>query len=384
MFQFKNTEPGLKESVPSNALPNTFGKVRTFKDDLENFQKGATDKDSFEQNDIPPLKSERHPLENISEPKPLPQTVPDTPNEEIVPGNPFQSMPTPPPLSSANTGPGLPEFKSSPSQSFFAEKPAAPEVALPENKNSGATPPRTKRKILLPLVIILILFIAGAGFYYYWFFMRSASPAVSPPPAAQTVPNSPQTAPPASSDAQSKNLRQLVVDTSQGFAETKNAIQKFAAEFAASAAENDLVEVKLIGKDNLPIGKKDFFTGFETTVPEAALVKLSEDYSLFARKEGDVARLGLVFKTVTASGLTDEMKNWEPQIVKALSSLYAGQAPTGTGAFSSNRYKNADIRYFNFSSPAGASLDYSVISNFLVIGTSKDSMRAILDYMSEK
>jgi hypothetical protein len=142
--------------------------------------------------------------------------------------------------------------------------------------------------------------------------------------------------------------------------------------------------VKVLDQANQPIGKKDFFAGFGITVPDAVAMKFSEDYSLFVKKEGGAAKIGLVFKTVTSSGLADEMKNWEPTMANDLSPVFAGQTPTGAGPFNSSRYKNADIRYSNFSSPADTSLDYSLIANFLVIGTSKDTTRATLDYMSEK
>jgi len=177
-----------------------------------------------------------------------------------------------------------------------------------------------------------------------------------------------------------------MVDTSQSATEIKSAVQKYAIEFAGSASGGNLIEVKIIDKNSgQPIGKKDFFSGLGAAVPDSMLMKLSEDYSVFVTKEGDSARMGLAFKTVTSSGLSDEMKNWEPTIAAELASLYLGQAPMpAVSTFSSSRYKNADIRYFNFSSPAGTSLDYSVISNFLIIGTSKDSMRAILDYMAGK
>ena len=181
------------------------------------------------------------------------------------------------------------------------------------------------------------------------------------------------------------NLRKMIVDTSQGSTAIKNTVATFATEFVATASEGDLIEAKVLDQANQPIGKKDFFAGFGITVPDAVAMKLSEDYSLFVKKEGGAAKLGLVFKTVTSSGLADEMKNWEPTIITDLNSIYFGQALLpATGTFDSAKYKNADIRYSNFSSPAGASLDYSVIANFMVIGTSKDTTRAILDYMSQK
>jgi len=386
MFQFKNAGLGMNEPNTSSALPNTFGKVRTFKEDLENFEKGTPAQDVPEEIAIPPAEAKKPIVENHLQRQALPRTMPAAPAAEYPPGSPFQSVPTPPPVSSpspgANPDAQLPPFKSSPSQSFFAEKPASKESFSPEQTGNNQPFPQKKSKggLILTLVAILIVAAAGAGFYYYWFNIRSTSPAT---PSTPAVP-APQAETPTPSESQNKNLRNLVVDTSLGQSEMKNAIQKFATEFSSSASESDLAEVKIVGTDGQPIGKKDFFSGVGVAVPDSVLMKLSEDYSLFARKESGATKLGFVFKTVTSSGLADEMKNWEPTLPTDLAPLYAGQAPTGTGTFSSSRYKNADIRYFNFSSPADTSLDYSVISNFLVIGSSKNTTRAILDYMSEK
>ena len=237
----------------------------------------------------------------------------------------------------------------------------------------------------MPLITILIVVAAGAGFYYYWFHIKNNSPATPPVSTSQTPPASAPATPPVAPESQNKNLRSLVVDTSQGPTEIKNAVQKFATEFASSASESDLVEVKIIGKDNQPIAKKDFFSGIGATVPDSVLMKLSEDYSLFARKEGDSVKLGVVFKTVTSSGLTDEMKNWEPTIIADLDFHFIL-------AKSVSRHRNIQIqpiqerRYpiFQFFKPDRHFSRLFRISNFLVIGTSKDTERAILDYMSEK
>jgi len=382
MLQFKNEGLGTKKPDTSNALPNTFGKVRTFKEDLENFEKGLSPKDDLDDIDLSPSTANKPVIESPLAKQEMPQTMPATPAAEPFSKNPFQSVPTPPPIPVPNSV--LPSFKSSPSQSFFGGNPPAKPNSLPEIQEEQVVPQKKKRGLTL-LIIILLLAIGGAGFYYYWFYIQNNSSLFSffSAPAAST----PET-PPASSTtpatSQNKNLRNLVVDASQGPAEIKDVVQKFTTEFSASASESDLIEVKLVGKNNQPIGKKEFFSGIGATIPDAVLMKLSEDYSLFTRKEGGVAKLGFVFKTVTSSGLADEMKKWEPTLKNDLISLYIGQAPTGIGAFKLSQYKNADIRYFNFSSPADTSLDYSVISNFLVIGTSKNTTRAILDYMSEK
>ncbi len=385
MFQFKNSGSGEEPSL-ANKLPNFHGKVRTFKEDTENFEKGQLDTTSLEEENLfsspAPAPAEKsfspqQPLtgENPSKPQPT------YPKKEAPPENPFQSMPTPPPVSSPE--PDLSALKSSPSQSFFSEKPPASENIIPPQTETKTSPQKPKKTIFVSLIILFAAIIAAAGFYYYWFYIKGAVPAtpVAPEtalPETQPTPDTP------SENSQNNNLRKIIVDTSKSPTEIQSAATTFATDFIATAPEGNLIEVKILDQANQPIGKKVFFTGFGITVPNAVAMKLSEDYSLFVKKEEGAAKLGLVFKTVTSSGLTDEMKIWEQTIANDLKPIFAGQTPTGAAAFNSSRYKNADIRYSNFSSPADTSLDYSVISNFLVIGTSKDATRTILDYMSEK
>jgi len=377
MFQFKKAAPGTNEPATTNAQSNSYGKVRTFKDDFASFEKGDLNKDlsGIENLSFPPA-----PEKTSAGQSPIaPETKLPISENKIIPSNPFQSVPATPPIPSASAA--LPAFKSSPSQSFFEEKTTQEETVAPKQNEIPLPPKKSGKKFIVFLIILLVLILAGSGFYYYWFFLKkNSSPQASDTSATQN-----KTTSAVSSDSQNKNLRQLIVDTSQSPTEIKSATAKFAADFMSAAAENDLAEVKILDKNNQPVAKKDFLSGFGLTIPEAVTGKLSEDFSLFVKKEQGAAKLGLVFKTVTSANLALEMTKWEPTMTADLNSLYLVPASSsGTIVFNPTKYKNADIRYFNFSSPADTSLDYSVISSFLIIGTSKDSARSILDYMSEK
>ncbi len=381
MFQFKSSGLSIKEPDNSSALPNNFGKVRTFKEDLENFKKKGADKENNEDfllNSTPSQETERS-LEKQSF---SPATPANANGNKIPDNNPFQSVPMPSPLSSPESD--FSNLKSAPSQSFFAENPPAPDNILPENKKEEPATPKKNKSKLVVLIFVIFIAAAGASFYYYWFYFKNNPSLISQTPANQTS-SSAENAASISSNLQGNNLQRLIIDTEKSPLEIKNAVSKLTTEFAASSAENDLIEIKVISQDNQPIGKKDFLSGFGLTIPETVLAKLSESYSLFLKKEGGTAKLGIVFKTITSSGLNEEMKKWESNMATSLKSLYLEKvsAPAEI-TFNSSQYKNADIRYFNFSSPLNFSLDYSIISNFLVIGTSKDSMRSILDYMAKK
>jgi len=350
MFQFKNSSSGSGDPSLANKLPNFHGKVRTFKEDTENFEKGSSGQPvvAEESRFSPPAEKTISPLQSLAgEESRQPQPI--SPRRDVQTENPFQSMPTPPPASSPE--PDLSALKPSSSQSFFSEKPADAENIFPPQTEMQSAPKKPKKAIFISLAILLAVIIAAAGFYYYWFYIKGAT-STAPVANKATSPGTEPTATVPSDIPQNNNLRKLIVDTSQGSTAIKSAATTFTTDFVATASEGDLIEVKVLDQTNQPIGKKDFFVGFGITVPDAVAMKLSEDYSLFVKKETGAAKLGLVFKTVTSAGLAEEMKIWEPTMTKDLTPVFSGQTPTDAGSFNSSRYKNADIRYSNFSSPA--------------------------------
>ncbi|MDD3487017.1 MAG: hypothetical protein PHF35_01400 [Candidatus Moranbacteria bacterium] len=407
MFQFKNAGPNaLTPNIPNQVAPSPPAKIRTFKEDLENFQK--TGKTAGDEEISVPMKESRSTaqenkpaIQEKPEEKPMAETsLFNQAKSELPPDSPFQSVPAPPPSSAIAGNNELPLSQdNASSQSFFGEKPAAtPKREDLDNIDISGDKPKKSHAGLLLFIFLVML---GAGACYYWFFIGNNTVSLFGYTIGKTIslesinpePESEQAQTPETSstttdapEAQNQNFRNLVVDMGGNESQPiAAAAKRFAADFLASAEDGQLVEIKVSGKDGQAIGKDDFVSGSKITVPDAVFSKLSEDYSLFARKEEDVVRIGLVFKTVTSSGLAEEMKRWEPTIASNLENLYVDRPsiPAST-TFSSTQYKSADIRYFNFSSPKDTSLDYSVISNFVIIGTSKDTMRAILDYMSAK
>jgi len=99
--------------------------------------------------------------------------------------------------------------------------------------------------------------------------------------------------------------------------------------------------------------------------------------------------MGAAFKLSQTSGLSESLKNEEGTMAKNLMSFYLDAAlPEVQPAFNSSKYKSADIRYFNFPSPPNTSLDYTIVpgqdNNYFIFATSKNTVRSVLDYMSEK
>ena len=63
--------------------------------------------------------------------------------------------------------------------------------------------------------------------------------------------------------------------------------------------------------------------------------------------------------------------------------LFLESKPILSGnVFKSGAYKDASVRYLNFSSPSSTSIDYSIFKNSLLIGTCQDALRMAVDNLS--
>lgn len=388
MFQIKRspTEPNPTNINTNTALPNNYGHVRTLKDDLAN------------------LKSEKKetPAEPLPQP-PLPQPaeikLADQPTIAAQPPAPEQKIsltnfsPAQKEKPSEAVGSGQKNDMPSPfgSETFFQTQSPFDEKAEAPKKEAGKAPGKSSNKLIIILSSLFVLAILGGGVSYWWFFMRS--PAKESTPTTPTVPatTAQNNGTPASTaeTAQNQNLKQWTLDLESDKIANKLAIERYAKNLAGSASQGKATEVKLFSKDSQPIAPKIFSGIFDFSFPASVSEKLTNDYSLFVSSENDEPRLGAAFKLTQSGNLAESLKSEEKDLFSNLKSFYLDKLPANPQtAFNSSQYKNADIRYLNFPSPANTSLDYTVLSSkensYFIFSTSKDSLRAILDYMSEK
>ena len=406
MFQFSGSNANPENQESHNALPNYYGQIRTLKKDYAAFKEGKT---TNGENSEEKLKSENIKTASISfsdknetAPAPSPfqmpavtpgpssdiQQAPSLSQQPIQEAHPLQptdqrseqilssAQEPAPPLSGEKFEFSQKTSTFSDSQSHFAEDTSEIDLEKEVAKQGGMS-----GRFIAIATTLLVLIIGGAGFYYWWFFVKNNSPKA---PAASEI-ATPQTSQP---ETKNENLRYLNIDASSGKADVQSSLKNLASSFLSTASDNDLIEVKLLGSDNQQLGVKEFIDNFGLTIPSALKEKFTDDYSLFIKDEGSEARTGAVFKLSGSADVAENLKQWEPTIIADLSSFYLSKKTINENmAFSSSRYKNADIRYYNFPSPnpGSLSLDYSFVtdnvSNYLIVGTSKETARSILDYL---
>lgn len=420
MFPFKKSQkPNLSNPDSGIAASDTSGTIRTLKKDVENFRSGHAKADDTDENEnaatiglptaqvsqsaspaSPPASSNRgeslgglKPKQGESAPQ---QTIHDnfpavglpaekkfiqyppknTPQDNLsaMPDNPNSIRQTLPDPFGSN-----PLFQT---ESPFSEKRDASPQELLESKG------KTSRKLAIILSSVLIAAALGGGFYYWWFFFKDR--ASNDPESNQTSIALNGNDQKKTGDQENQRLRRWKLDSESDKIAAKLAIGKYAQSFISAGQENELAEIKIVTKNDQPVGSKKFEEIFSFQIPNSISGNLTEEYSLFVMKELSEPKMGAAFKlSAQPPATTQTLKGDEGSIAANLASFYLDKNPNfSQSAFDSSKYKNADIRYSTFPGLINVSFDYTILSDkqnsYFIFSTSKNSLRAILDYMSEK
>ncbi|HOX10458.1 MAG TPA: hypothetical protein P5323_00310 [Candidatus Moranbacteria bacterium] len=344
--------PGSTERTPS--APENFS-IRTMKDDLLSLQNGTM-----------PIASSSVPVEKISEEKPFDRLRPMQQTQETPASNfsqaasPFMREGLP------QEGPAIAPSKTPvPEEIYYSEKPATSVDMV--------------YKITLGVIILLAVAIIGLGGYYFLVVKKQnqAAPVISEEPTIEVVEEEKPPAPVAPIKQSPAYLSLDIASLSAD--EIKTAIISKTKETEISGAAN-LAEFIIVDANNNPVSFPIFAQATKINLPATILDDLSEKFSFFIYKDKDAARLALAVIAKEKNELPSKMLAQEKTLSKDLEFLFLDLKPTLTeNVFKSGAYKEASVRFLNFSSPAHASIDYSIFQNTLLIGTSQFSLRAVID-----
>lgn len=142
----------------------------------------------------------------------------------------------------------------------------------------------------------------------------------------------------------------------------------------------DQLEFILVNQNNTPIPFRSFIEAFEISLSSNVLNSLSDNFSIFLSKKEGINRMGLGVVISSEIKLKENLKIGENTMVKDLSGLLLGnQVVNESGMFSNSSYSDVAIRYFNLNPKPDLSIDYAIVGDNLIFGTSKDSTRLIID-----
>lgn len=250
--------------------------------------------------------------------------------------------------------------------------------ALKFNETSGKTRVAWKKIVLIALFLFILLSI-GFGGYYFWItrsgdlsnisisgFLSKNTPSEKILPLSTKTPN------------------YLNIDIEKT---DKNELKTLADKYSKEMTGNGIVSpVEFIVSDlkNNPIDFSVFSKKIGLSLSQEIISKLDKNFSLFLYNDTDKPRLGLVITTEEGEKLRAALAQEEANLPEELQDIFLAPYSLEAKTFKTSSYNGIAIRYLNIVSPEEISIDYTVSGNQLIIGTTKMTLRSIIDYMNSR
>jgi hypothetical protein len=278
---------------------------------------------------------------------------------------------------------------------FLKELAQKREIEKEEKQNSTVSgPKKSKVKIngVLFLVVSVVIIAAFlAGFYYFW--VTRVNNANNENIVADNTENNNLS----EDSVEIKGNEELLATESKFALSNPNIlsinldggsemIKKKLAEIAVdikSEGISDSLEFVVTDSSNNPVSFVDFALASGIKLPAEILSYTEKNFSLYFYNDGNSVRLGLAASVKDPEKIKALLKNEETNLFTDLSPLYLENAALKIDkskmVFASSNYAGNAIRYINLDSNMAISLDYTVNESKIVLGTSKNTLRIILD-----
>lgn len=316
------------------------------------------------------------PNENKSPFAPAPKSI-----QENAPGiSPFlSSSPAPksplaPESKPISVGIGRAQIKPLPVFSPIQEKPV--EDLHRQGQKVG-------RSIMIAIVISIIL-IAGLGAYYF-VTTRQSAPDLTPAAIIDSTDTSRlENAPKNNSEFSLEETNYLTIDPTKT---DKTKIKEIFSQYAdkvASANISSAVEFSVVDPQKNPVDFSVFAGKLNLTLSKPLSAQLEKSFRLFLYNDNGKKRAGLAIDIKDESATKKAMLQEEKSLAKEIEGLFlASQYKINPSSYLDSQYRDANIRYSNITSPEDLSVDYTVSGKKLLIGTTKLTLRSILDYYAQ-
>jgi len=316
-------------------------------------------------------------------PKTEASATPSVPEAPQV-GNPFlggTDSPAPVPTNASRQADSLPDPVPMPSMEDVA-KPS------PEQSSKGVAG-KTGKWFIYGGGAVLVLAVAGAVLVY--FFNNSGrrqgetvsenapvqdagNTAAAPDPALSSPENT------QSFSVSNPNYLQFDTESPNATPESVATILEETSAKVASMPTTSPVEFLIRDMNNNPIAFSRFAHLLGLKLPSEILSNVNESFSISFVPDGPVVRRAIVINTKDSSNLQSAAQKYETSLPALFGALLYGKNFTipATPIFHDGTFGALKTRYAIIDSDIGSSLDHIIVENAWVVGTSKDSFRAVL------
>lgn len=359
MTDQNNASPFIDSSSSSNntqepvSTPDNFS-IRTMKDDLAAMQRG--ERPIISPTEIPPLQK------NTSQTTAVPQ-------QQTPPANSFGEQ-------AATT------ISNTPTEQKVVDFVEISEPPKESSSDSGKT-----YKIILGAIVFFVIAIIGLGGYYFWITKNATTPIIesSPETIAEELP---ETAAPIMVPLEkysSATPNYLSFDPAKEALLDLNKTLNLIAADLKEKASGSIYEFTIVDSNNNPVVFPIFAAAVKANISPALLDKLEENFSIFFYNDSGDIHLALNTTITDKNAVIAEMLKEEKNITTDASFLFLEPLPKTTiGNFGQGSYNGISTKYLNISEQPPLSIDYAITDSNLIIGTSKYTLRAVLDKLSTK
>lgn len=242
-------------------------------------------------------------------------------------------------------------------------------------------PKRNNQTLWVAGVAVLTLAIISAGVFYFYFQRNQSETSLISPDEASNVPEKATEVPSKEPLLALEKPNYLSFNTETVSPED---IEKMLFQTALRVKAGNItrpVEFLVTDQNNNPLAFSRFAFLLKLDLVSDIAVLADEAFSLYAYNDASHVRFGLAltFKDAPAAALA--IANAETTLPHAFQALILEPNITvaETIAFRSGVYNRFAVRFANISDDQNVSLDYVLDGNQWFIGTSKNTLRAILD-----
>lgn len=241
----------------------------------------------------------------------------------------------------------------------------------------------SRKKILVFLIggLVLLLVIGGL---LAWYFFKS-TPETPPMTTTPTQVEDPVVVAPVEPPYALDKPNYLSIDTETVTATSLRELLRQSGERMQSAKVTKPVEFLLTDTNNNPIAFTRFAYLMKLELKGEVLPLLGESFSLYLYNDAGQSMIGLgltLAENVTGeSVLALQNEGTVPFAFRTF--LYEGLTVPKEVLFRSGLYQTQTVRYVNVDASKNISFDYALRGKSWFIGTSKDTLRAILDKQTQ-
>ena len=265
------------------------------------------------------------------------------------------------------------------------------EIPTTQVKNDVTPPKSISYKIIMSIIIVLIISIIGLSGYYFWMkTSKTEIPVAIEPPTEVT----PVVTPVAT-------VEPVIVAPVEKYSQNKanylpidlTVSPDLNVQTALSSAANERKQTKsqvpyefiIVDSNNNPISFSNFASAAKMTLNPTLISALSNTFSIFLYNDNQTIKAGITIEIRDKNLVTTELEKQEKTFIPSLTPLFLGEkAETLTGSFGASTYNNIAVKYLNVNAAKNLSIDYAILNSQLAIGTSKNTLRGIIDKISSK